>query len=526
MFAPPTADEIRAIGAGFGLHISADDCQLYRTHLIDQLDMLDTFVQSRVLEDRPPMLYPQRAPGHRPSAEEDPHNAWMWRSDIGGGESGLLAGKTVSFKDHVAVAGVPLAFGAMALRDFVPDFDATVVTRVLGAGGRVIGKNTHHGLSGLRSVGGALGDFWDALNPHDESRQTGGSSSGCAVAVAVGEVDIAFGGDQGGSIRQPAAYCGVVGLKPTFGLVSHMGAFYGGEPTIDHIGPMARNVEDVAVALQAVAGYDARDPRQNRDVPDSIDALSSLRHGVEGVTVGVLVEAFGEPIDVAVRDGVLAAIDVLRDAGAKIVEVSIPEHTSVLVPASALQLEGFRAARMAGPAGTGHTGYYPTSVITALNRAWAQHADQLAGYLKLSWLLGELSHRAFLGAVYAKAQNARPAFVRAYDRALIDVDVLAMPTCPTVAPPVPAPIPYSEGWDREIEVLRELFPSYRNLQPFNYTGHPALAVPCGTTAGLPFSLQLVGRYYEDPMLLRVAHAFEQARGGATLPAATPDVRRT
>ncbi len=509
MFALPTPAEISTIAEQFGVHLGDEDARLYQRFLVEQLEMLDGFVQSRVEEQRPPLLHAERAPGHRPSPQEDPLGAWMWKCEIGGAAEGLLAGKTVSFKDHVAVAGIPLAFGTFALDGFIPDFDATVVTRLLAAGATVAGKNTHHGLSGLASAGGALGDYWSAINPHDATRQPGGSSSGPAVAVAAGEVDVAIGGDQGGSIRLPAAYCGVVGLKPTFGLVSHMGAAYGGEPTIDHLGPLARRVEDVAAALQAIAGYDGYDPRQGREVPESIDALSTLRDGVEGLRIGVLKEGFAEPIEPAVHDGVRAAVEALRERGAEIVEVSVPEHQEVLTAAGALQLEGFRAARAAGPFGTGAHGFYPGTLTAALERAWSEHADQMAGYLKLSWVLGELSRRNFHGAVYAKAQNVRPAYTRAYDRALEQVDVLAMPTCPIVAPPVPEPVSYADGWRREIEVLKELFPAYRNVQPFNYTGHPALAVPCGSDGALPYSIQLVGRYFEDPLLLRVAYAYEQ-----------------
>ena len=509
MFALPTPDDVRTIGEQFGVHMGDEDARFYQRFLVEQLEGLDRFVQSRIEAERPPLLNAERAPGRRPTAEEDPLGAWMWKCSIGGADEGLLAGKTVSFKDHIAVAGIPLTFGTFLLEGFVPDFDATVVTRVLAAGGTVAGKNTHHGISGLRSAGGALGDYWEAVNPHDAGRQTGGSSSGPAAAVAGGEVDVAIGGDQGGSIRLPAAYCGVVGLKPTFGLVSHMGAAYGGEPSIDHVGPLARTVEDVAVTLQAIAGYDGYDPRQGRDVPESIDALSTLRDGVEGLRIGLVTEGFSDPIEPAVRDGVRAAVESLRAQGATVVEISVPAHHDVLPAAGALQLEGFRMMRATGPWGGGTRGHYPSTLISAWERAWSDHADQMAGYLKLTWVLGELSRRNFHGAVYAKAQNVRPVFTRAYDRALEEVDVLAMPTCPIVAPPVPEPVSYAEGWHREIEVLREIFPAYRNVQPFNYTGHPALAVPCGKDGDLPFSMQLVGRHFEDPLLLRVAYAYEQ-----------------
>ena len=513
MFAPPTIAEIVAVAEGLGLHLGPEDAVLFQGPLTDQLAGLDAFLQARVEEERPPLLVPERAPGHRPSDGEDPLRAWLWRCRIEGPSGGLLTGRTVSFKDHVSVAGIPLTFGTRVLEDLVPDVDATIATRVLEAGGTIVGKNTHHGFGGLRSVGGGLGDFWDALNPHDHGRQTGGSSSGSAVAVAAGEVDVAFGGDQGGSIRHPAAYCGVVGLKPTFGLVSHMGVAYGGEPSIDHVGPLARTVRGAAEALQAVAGFDGYDPRQGRDVPDAVDALGGLEDGVEGLTIGVVAEGFADPIDDAVRDSVRAAIDVLRGAGARIVELSIPEHATVTAAAGALQVEGLGAMRASatGVFPTGPHAYLPQAITTAVDRAWTDQGDQMAGYLKLTWILGALSRRRFHGAVYAKAQNVRRSFMKAYDRALDQVDVLALPTCPVVAPEVPAPLAPAAAWKREIDVLGEIFPSYRNVQPFNYTGHPAIAVPCGPPGALPHSLQLVGRAFADPLVLRVAHTYEQTR---------------
>jgi amidase len=510
MFRAPTIDEIRSIAAGLGIHLRDEELLVYRDLAIEQLEFLDTFTQAREEEERPPLLFAERGPGHCPSAGEDPYNAWLWRCEIGGG-NGPLAGKTVGFKDHIAVAGIPLTFGTHALDGFIPDFDATVVTRVLAAGGTVVGKNTHHGFGGLRSMGGQLGDYWDAINPHDATRQTGGSSSGPAVAVAVGDVDIAFGGDQGGSIRHPAAYCGVVGLKPTFGLISHMGAAYGGDPSIDHLGPIARNVEDAAAALQAVAGYDGYDPRQGRDVPETIDVVGGLHDGVAGLTVGVLAEGLEEPIEPEVRAGVLAAVETLRAAGARVVEISVPEHRTVLAAAGALQMEGYRAARAIGVMGTGARTHYPAGLIAAVDKAWQRDADELAGYIKLLWIVGELSRRTFHGAAYAKAQNVRPRYIRAYDRALTEVDLIALPTCPTTAPLMPEALSFSEGWRAELDVPKREGPSYRHLQPFSYTGHPAIAVPCGRAGDLPLSVQLVGRYFEDALVLRAALVVQESQ---------------
>jgi amidase len=234
----------------------------------------------------------------------------MWKCRIEGAAEGVLKGRTVSFKDHIALAGAPMSFGSFALDGFIPDFDATVVTKVLQAGGTIIGKNVMNGLSGGFGTGGAIGDYGRPLNPHDREHVTGGSSSGSGAAVAAGEVDISFGGDQGGSIRIPAAFCGIIGHKPTFGLVSHFGIGFGSDQSIDYTGPMTRTVEDAAAALQATAGYDPYDPRATRDVPARMDVLGRLADGVAGLRIGVLQEGFDEAQH-DVRDLVLAAVDVL-----------------------------------------------------------------------------------------------------------------------------------------------------------------------------------------------------------------------
>ena len=176
MYAVPDVDEVVAVAKQLGIHLSADEAVLYRKHLTEQLSQLDAFVQARVEEARPPMVSPGREPGWRPSPHEDPLNAWMWKCRIEGAAEGLLKDKSVSFKDHIAIAGMPMSFGSFALDGFIPDFDATVVTRVLRAGGTIIGKNVMNGLSGGFGTGGAIGDYGRPLNPHNREHVTGGSS--------------------------------------------------------------------------------------------------------------------------------------------------------------------------------------------------------------------------------------------------------------------------------------------------------------------------------------------------------------
>ena len=508
MYAVPDVDEVVAVAKELGIHLDAEEAVLYRKHLVQQLRELDAFVQARLPEPRPPLVSAARQPGHRPTPEEDPLNAWMWKCRIEGAPAGVLAGKTVSFKDHIAVAGIPMSLGSFALDGFVPDFDATVVTRVLEAGGTVVGKNVMNGLSGGFGTGGGIGDYGRPLNPHNREHVTGGSSSGSGAAVAAGEVDISFGGDQGGSVRIPAAFCGVVGHKPTFGLVSHFGIGFGSDQSIDYTGPMARTLEDAAEALQATAGYDAYDPRQTRDVPEGVDVLGRLADGVTGLRVGVLQEGFDEA-ERDVHDLVLAAVDVLARIGAEVSKVSIPAHHAVRAAQAALNGEGALALFRTGFFGAFTRTYYPASLIAAINRLWAARADVLAPRTKLSLIAGEFSRRNYHGGVYAKAQNVRPAYVKAYDAALADVDVLVMPTCIMTAPRNHRPGTHLEAV--EDNLLSASRGGNRNTLPFNFTGHPALALPVGkSSAGLPVSMQIVGRFFDDPLIMRVAYAYQHA----------------
>ncbi len=412
-----------------------------------------------------------------------------------------------------------MRFGSFALEGCVADFDATVVTRVLQEGGTIIGKNVMNGLSGGFGTGGGIGDYGRPLNPHNYDHVTGGSSSGSAAAVAAGEVDISFGGDQGGSIRIPAAFCGIVGHKPTFGLVSHFGIGFGSDQSIDYTGPMTRTVEDAAAALQATAGYDPYDPRQTRDVPSSMDVLGRLADGVSGLRIGVLQEGFDDA-EVDVRDLVMAAVDVLAQAGATISEVSIPEHHAIRTAQAALTGEGALALFKTGFFGAFTRTYYPASIIAAVNKLWASQADVLAPRSKLALIAAELSRRNYHGRVYAKAQNVRPTYIKAYDAALADVDVLVMPTCLMTAPKNHTPGSYLEAVEDNLETMHSR--GSRNTLPFNYTGHPALALPVGkSSAGLPVSMQLVGRFFDDPLLMRVAYAYQHLTDWDTIISVQP-----
>jgi len=490
-----------------GLPILDADVPLFRRSLVEQLGALDAFLEAELDESPPPRAEARRDPGHRPTPAEDPYNAWVWKCSIAGAAAGALTGKTVSFKDHIPVAGVPLTFGCRLLEGLVPDFDATVVTRALEAGATIVGKNLLNGFVGVGGPNGD-GDYGQTINPHAPDHVTGGSSGGSAAAVAAGEVDVSYAGDQGGSIRVPAAWCGVVGLKPTFGLVSHFGVGFGYDPTLDYIGPIARRVELAAAALDAVAGYDPLDPRQRRETPQRSRALATLDHGVRNLRIALLEEGF-HGADPAVAAAVRAAADVLHAEGAQVERISVPEHREVPLVVRALVPEGARAIALTTLYGAFARTYYPSDVAVAVAEAQLGYADRLNPRTALVRLIAEFSRRRHGGRVYAKAQNVRPHYIRAYDRALEQVDVLLMPTTPTTAPRRSAPV------TRET-ALAETLAAYgvdgvsRNTVQFNYTGHPALSVPCGRDGGLPIGMQLVGRRLDDALLLRIAFAFQEA----------------
>ncbi|CAB4007577.1 Amidase [Paramuricea clavata] len=273
-------------------------------------------------EPKLPVKYARKI-GNKPAAEENRFNAWYWKCDISGAPNGKLHGKTIAMKDNISVAGIPMMNGSQLVEGYIPDIDASVVTRVLDEGGRILGKAVCENL--CFSGGSFTAANGLVRNPWDPSRMSGGSSSGCAVLVANKDVDMAIGGDQGGSIRMPAAACGIVGLKPTFGLVPYTGII-GIEPTIDHTGPMAQTVYDTALLLEAIAGYDdGLDHRQPRDlkIPSYTKELSG---DIKGLRVGLLKEGFDPSFETDVNDLVRKSAARLSEKDAVVEEVSIPWH--------------------------------------------------------------------------------------------------------------------------------------------------------------------------------------------------------
>ena len=283
----PTLEQIDDLGSDFGLVLTADEIAAFQQAFKGPLASY-----GRLDELVPPALAPvaPRSPGYRPAASENPYGAWYWKTNIKTGAEGLLSGKKVAIKDNICVAGVPMMNGSALLEGYVPELDATVVTRILDAGGTIAGKAACEDLcfSGASHTcaGGVI------RNPHNPAHSAGGSSGGSAALVAAGEVPMALGGDQGGSIRTPSSWCGVYGLKPTWGLVPTTGSMpisY----SVDHCGPMCASVEDVARLLTVIAGHDGWDTRTI--AARTGDYMAALGNPAKGLRIGVLREGFGHP---------------------------------------------------------------------------------------------------------------------------------------------------------------------------------------------------------------------------------------
>jgi amidase len=504
---PPDKDEVVALARSYGMHLSDADAETYTMLVGGGFSSYDAVEE--LYAEIAPQPQADRA-ASRPEDADNPLGAWYVRTEIRGADEGPLAGRTVAVKDNVEVAGVPMMNGSHTLEGFVPSRDATVVSRLLGGGATVAGKAVCEDL--CFSGGSHTSVTGPVRNPWDPSRTTGGSSSGSAALVAAGAADLALGGDQGGSIRMPAAFCGVVGHKPTHGLVPYTGAFPI-ELTLDHLGPITRTVADAAAMLDVLAGRDGLDPRQPADlVPEQYAA--ALTGDVAGLRVGMVAQGFGwaELSEPGVDDTVRAAAGRLGELGIEVVDVDLPWHRNALHVWNVIATDG-AAVQMVEGNGYGHNwdGLYDPELIEYYGRQRREVADRWSPTVTLVALAGRWSIEQMQGRHYAMARNLAFEVRRQYDQALADVDLLLMPTVPMVAPPIPAP-----GDPLEVRVARAL-EMIVNCAPFDVSGHPATSVPAGLSDELPVGMMLIGRRFADATCLRVAHAFEQLVGGFPTP---------
>lgn len=492
----PTVEDVAARLDEMGIDASREEAVTMRELVAETLETYDRADALPEPGAQRPTEHTDREYHGRADPDEDPLSAWLRRCHIEGRDDGLLAGKTVALKDNVSLAGVPISFGTDLL-EHVPTEDATIVTRMLDEGATITGIVDMDGFafSGV----GDTGAHGPTFNPHDADRYAGGSSSGSAAAVGAGDVDVAIGGDQGGSIRIPAAWSGCVGHKPTHGLVPYTGVFRV-DNTIDHTGPIAGTVADAASCLEAIAGTDPVDPRQ-RDV-EAEPYTDALDGDVDDLTIGVVEEGFGFDVsDPAVDEAVRAAVDELADLGATVESVSIPEHADAMPVWLPIIVHGAAATMTANGEGHGWHGRYDTDLVAELGRAQASNPDDLPFNVVVAALLHDYLSDQRYGEFYAKSQNLRRSFTAAYDEAFSEVDLLAMPTTPMQA--------FEHDPDRSAaDTYRHALAPTLNTCAFNITGHPSVSVPCAERDGLPVGLMLTGRQFEDATVLRAADAFE------------------
>ncbi len=497
-FTAPTLADLQDGAERLGLSaLSLEDAGTIRAALdnaVASLQRLDAMPDPAV----PGADHSPRPPGHAPAAAENAYGAWAWLGPIEGSSKGLLAGKSVGVKDNTLVRGWPMRNGSRVFDGFTAGADATVVTRILAAGGAIAGKTVCENLS----FSGHSHTSWPARvqNPRVPGHGAGGSSSGSAAAIAAGDVSMALGCDQGGSIRIPAAWCGIVGLKPTHGLVPYSG-ICALEASIDHCGPMGATVEDVARLLTVIAGPDALDPRQPATIPE-VDYLASLSEGLRGLRIGVVAEGFGRPESDPVTDeAVHSALARMQGAGAEIERVSVP-HQEMFDIWNAICVEG-TAALMFG-AGTGGyaEGHVDMALLDSFAEGWRSDPDALSGSALMTLLLGNYLQHRYHARYYAKAQALRGAVRAAYTKAFGHCHLLAMPTTPFGALPMP-PTQATLA-----EVLAAALPMIGNTAALNASGHPAISVPCGMRDGKPIGLMLVARHFEDGLTLRAAAGLE------------------
>ncbi len=493
----PTPTQLRAVAAQCGLSLSDEDVASFRGLMQGSVDAYNLVAS---MPDEVPVVKYPRTPGYRPGPDENPRNAWYRKASVKGAPAGKLKGKRVALKDNIMLAGVPMMNGSATLEGYVPDFDATIVTRMLDAGAEIVGKT--HCESFCISGGSHTNATGPVHNPHKMGYSAGGSSSGSGVVVALGEVDMAIGGDQGGSIRMPSSFCGTYGMKPTWGLVPFTGIMPI-EVYVDHTGPMTATVEDNALLLEVLAGDDGYDPRIK--APRVDEYTKALGKGAKGLKIGLLKEGFEQVgAEGAVNESVREAAKRFKDLGAAVSEVSMPMH--LLGPAIWMPIgtEGMTQTMMFGDGyGLSRPDLYATSLMD-FHRGWRRQADSLSETTKLLLLFGTYINNTFGSRFYGKAQNISRRLTAAYDAVFKDYDLLLMPTTPMKATPLPPP-----NASREEYVARAL-EMISNTAPFDITHHPAMSLPCGMVDGLPVGLMLVGRHFEESTIYRAAHAFEQA----------------
>lgn len=418
---------------------------------------------------------------------------------IAAGESiDLLAGIPIGIKDNMCTQGIPTTCGSKVLQNFVPPYESTVTQKLKTAGAVMIGKtNLDEFAMGSSTENSA---YQVTANPWDLERVPGGSSGGSAAAVAGEECVVALGSDTGGSIRQPAAFCGVIGMKPTYGLVSRYG-LVAYASSLDQIGPFARRVEDAAILLQAIAGYDPNDSTSLKvEIPDYVKALKPdlKRRGQR--RIGVIKETFGNGLDPVVEEAVTQAIEQLQELGAEIQVISCPQFRYGL-PTYYIIAPSEASSNLARYDGVKY-GFRAEQAESLLEMYQQTRSQGFGPEVKRRIMIGTYALSAgYYDAYYLKAQKVRTLIKQDFERAFSQVDVLVCPTAPSTA--------FRAG--EKTDDPLSMYLSDLMTIPVNLAGLPAMSVPCGfDSQGLPIGMQLISNVLREDLLFEVAYAYEQA----------------
>ena len=505
-------DELAEFAERSGFDLAPPEIDEY---LIILDDMFDTLA---AIEERlPEILLPAenvaslRQGGESPARRDDPLNAVIRWCSVRGETSGPLSGKRFGLKDNIAIGGFPMSAGSHVLDGYVPEQDATVVRRLIEAGAEIVAILNLENFAW--SGGGETSAFGPILNPFDRSRTASGSSGGSGAALFYDDIDVTLGTDQGGSVRLPASWCGVLGIKPSRGVVPYTGVL-SIEHTSDYVCPLSRNVPDMATTMDVLSGPDGWDPRQAGigPLPRFIDAVAGAPETLDGVTIGVLREGFmfeeaPNPAEgtletaAAVRNG----LERFSELGASVIEVSVPEHEIgglILFP---IFFEAQNALMWGFGNGYHVGGRYSPGLAQTIGDGLLARSDALPPTMKSVLIMGSYLRERYFSWYHAVAKNFIPRLSAAYDRALMEVDYLVMPTAGHYAHKVKPDASIAE------RVLRG-WAMVTNTGQFNLSGHPALSLPAAEADGLPVGIMLVTRHLEDAKLLSVARTYERAHG--------------
>lgn len=418
---------------------------------------------------------------------------------IAAGETiGLLEGIPIAIKDNLCTKGIPTTCGSRILEGFIPSYESTVTQKLREAGAIMVGKTNLDEFAMGSSTENS--GYQVTGNPWDTTRVPGGSSGGSAAAVAANETPISLGSDTGGSIRQPAALCGVVGMKPTYGLVSRFG-LVAYASSLDQIGPFAKTVEDTAILLEAIAGYDAKDSTSlNVEIPKYSQSLQPNLKSKPNLKIGIIQETFGEGLNEEVENVVRQAINQLQELGAEIKIISCPRFRFglpayyIIAPSEAsANLARYDAVKYGTRSGTANN---------LIDMYTETRSASFGAEVKRRIMLGTYTLSAgYYDAYYLKAQKVRTLIKEDFDAAFAKVDVLVCPTSPTTA--------FKAG--EKTDDPLSMYISDLMTIPVNLAGLPAISVPCGfDQQGLPIGLQLIGNVLQEDLLFQVAHAYEKS----------------